>query len=297
MSHGRALAGMLLVTLLWSSAGVVSRQLESAGGFETTFWRSLFTALPLVVFLLATQGRGLGATVAAGGRALWLSGVCWATMFTCFMLALSFTTVANVLITMSLGPLFTALLARLVLGQPVPRRTWVAIVLAGAGIAWMYGHALSTEGRHLVGTLIALGVPIAGAVNWIVLQKRGGQVDLVPALVVGAVLSCLVTLPLAWPFQATGADIGWLAFLGVFQLAVPCTLAVVLARHLPAAEISLLALLEILFGIAWAWLFAGERPPGPVLAGGSLVIGVLVVNQLLALRESGRRGGGVVATG
>ena len=292
MSHGRALAGMLLVTLLWSSAGVVSRQLESTSGFETTFWRSLFTAVPLLLYLVATQGRRLASTMVEGGRALWLSGACWATMFTCFMLALSFTTVANVLITMSLGPLFTALLARAVLGQPVPRRTWVAIGLAGAGIAWMYGHALSTEGRHLVGTLVALGVPVAGAVNWIVLQKRGAQVDLVPALVVGAVLSCAITLPLAWPMEASAADLGWLAFLGVFQLAVPCTLAVVLARHLPAAEISLLALLEILFGIAWAWLFAGERPPGPVLAGGSLVIGVLVVNQLLALRgASGRHAG------
>lgn len=275
---------MLVVTLLWSTAGVVSRQLESARGFETTFWRSAFTVLPLVAWLLVTQGLGVLGTLRQGGRALWVSGLCWSAMFTCFMVALSFTTVANVLITMSLAPLFTALLARGVLGQPIAPRTWVAIAGAGAGIAWMYGHALSTEPRHLVGSAIALGVPVAAAINWIVLQRRGGSVDLVPALVIGALLSCVITLPLAWPLQAGSSDLLWLAALGVFQLAVPCVLAVVLARHLPAAEMSLLALLEIVFGIAWTWLWGGERPEAAVLMGGSLVLGVLAIHQLLNLR-------------
>ena len=285
ISHLQAVLGMLVVALLWSSAGVVSRQLESASGFETTFWRSAFTALPLMAWLLATQGRGLLASIRMGGLALWVSGLCWAAMFTCFMVALSFTTVANVLITMSLAPLFTALLARGVLGTPIERRTWVAITGAGAGIAWMYGHGLSTEPRHLLGSAIALGVPVAAAINWIVLQRRGGAVDLVPALVVGAVLSCAITLPLAWPLQTSAHDLAWLAGLGVFQLAVPCVMAVVLARHLPAAEISLLALLEIVFGIAWTWLWGGERPETAVLTGGSLVLGVLAINQWLALRD------------
>jgi drug/metabolite transporter (DMT)-like permease len=287
LSHGVALAGMLLVTLLWSTAGVVSRQLESARGFETTFWRSLACIVPLLVWMLATQGRlGLAHTLRTGGQALWLSGLCWAVMFTCFMVAITLTTVANVLITMSLAPLMTALLGRAINGTQVPLRTWVAIVLAGIGIGWMYAEGVSTEGRHLLGSVVALGVPVAAAVNWVLLQRSGDKVDLVPALIVGAALSCALTLPLAWPLQAPLQDIGWLSFLGVFQLAVPCSLAVILARHLPAAEMSLLALLEIVFGIAWAWLFAGERPEGPVLLGGGLVLVVLVANQLLALREA-----------
>jgi drug/metabolite transporter (DMT)-like permease len=289
LSHGMALAGMLLVTLLWSSAGVVSRQLESARGFETTFWRSLACVVPLVLWMLATQGRGAFATtLRQGGKALWISGLCWATMFTCFMVAITLTTVANVLITMSLAPFMTALLGRVVNGTRVPLRTWVAIVLAGVGIAWMYVEGLSTEGRHLVGTLVALGVPIAAAVNWVLLQRIRAEVDLVPAILVGGILSCLLTLPLAWPLQAPVGDVAWLAGLGVFQLAVPCALAVVLARHLPAAEMSLLAQLEIVFGIAWAWLFAGEEPARAVLLGGGLVLVVLVVNQGLALREASR---------
>jgi len=278
---------MLLVTLMWSIAGVVTRQLEAARAFEITFWRSLFTGLTLALYYAASH-RGdtvahLRGLARAGGAALWVSGLMWSVMFTCFMVALTLTTVANVLITMSVAPLFTALLARFTLGHRVAPRTWVAIVVAGGGIAWMYGASVSADPKQLAGTLVALGVPIAGAINWTTLQKSGKSVDLVPALLIGALISCAVTLPLALPLQASAHDVALLALLGVFQLAIPCMLAVRLARSLAAAEISLLALLEIMFGIAWAWLGAAERPSFEVLAGGTLVLATLALNEGLAL--------------
>ena len=269
---------MVVVTLLWSTAGVVTRQLESARSFEVTFWRSAFTFIALVGYLAWSHGRGALRLIQRGGRALWLSGLMWGVMFTCFMVALTLTSVANVLITMSVAPLVTAVLARFMLGQPVAPRTWFAIVAAGAGIAWMYGHSLSADPTAIVGTAVALGVPIAAAVNWNTLQRQGGAVDLVPALLIGALLSSLVALPLSLPFQASARDVAWLAGLGVLQLAVPCVLVVRLARQLPAPEISLLALLEIVFGIAWAWWGAGEEPASDVLVGGAVVLLTLMLN-------------------
>ncbi len=284
-THARAVTGMLLVTLMWSTAGVVTRRLESAASFEVTFWRSFFTAIALGVYFSVSHGRATVGLLRRGGKALWLSGLMWSVMFTCFMLALTLTTVANVLITMSVAPLITAVLARFTLGQPVARRTWVAIVIAGAGIAWMYGHSVSADPRHLLGTLVALGVPVAAAINWNTLQRSGTSVDLVPALLIGALVSSAVSLPLALPLQASTHDVALLALLGVFQLAVPCVLAVRLARALPAPEISLLALLEIVFGIAWVWLGTSERPSVQVLAGGSLVLATLAINELVGMRK------------
>ena len=276
---------MLVVTLLWSTAGIVSRQLEAARSFEVTFWRSAFTALVLGPYLAWSHRRGALGVLRAGGWPLLVSGLMWCAMFTCFMVALTLTTVANVLITLSLAPLFTALLARFVLGHPVQRRTWVAIVLAGSGIVWMYAHNLSGGPGALLGSLVALCVPLAAAVNWIVLQRSGKGLDLVPALLVGALLSCAVTLPLSLPFQASAHDVAWLAGLGILQLAVPCVIAVRAARALPAPEISLLALLEIIFGIAWAWIGAGEQPAPQVLAGGSLVLLTLAVNEWIGMKQ------------
>ena len=277
---------MVAVTLMWSIAGVITRHLEAARSFEITFWRSFFTVLSLLVILPILQGRAVWRRMREGGVPLWLSGVCWSVMFTAFMVALTLTSVANVLVTMSIGPFLTALIARVFIGHRIPARTWAAILVAGAGIAYMYGTQVS--GGEFAGTLVALAVPMAGAVNWTITQRshaQGYDVDLVPAVLVGAVISSLVTLPLALPFQASMRDVGLLAILGLVQLAIPCALAVICAKVLKAPEIALLALLEVIFGILLAWVGAGEAPGATVLTGGALVIGALVANELMGWRQ------------
>ena len=286
LSHGQAVVLMVANAAMWSIAGVVTRQLESAQSFEITFWRSLFTALSLLVLLPLTQGRAVFRDMRQGGASLWLSGVCWSVMFTAFMLALTMTTVANVLITMAMGPFFTALVARVVLGQRIDVRTALAIVMAALGIAWMFGAEVATQGW--LGFVVALCVPLAAAVNWTVVQRaavRGLAVDLAPGVLIGAAISCLVTLPMSMPFQAVATDVAWLALLGLVQLAIPCLLSVACARVLKAPEVSLLALLEVVVGIFLAWWGAGEEPSSSVLSGGLLVLGALLAHQGLAWRE------------
>ena len=289
LRHGQAVALMVLVTALWSVAGVVTRQLDSARSFEVTFWRSLFTLISLLLILPLSQGRAVFARMPWRSRYFWLSGLCWSVMFTAFMVALTLTAVANVLITMALGPLITALFTRAALRHPLPSRTWGAIVVAGLGIAWMYGSQLSLGAPNFVlGSLVALCVPMAGAVQWTLVQKshaEGLDLDLVPSVMAGAAISSAVTLPLALPFQASLHDVGLLAGLGLFQLAIPCALSVVCARVLKAPEVALLALLEIVFGILLAWLGANEAPAASVLLGGTLVLGALVLNEWLGWRN------------
>lgn len=297
MTHRQAVWLMVVATLMWSIAGVVSRFLESARGFEVTFWRSTFNALTLVL-LLSWMKRPLPLwrTLRGGGRALWLSGACWAVMYTAFMMALTLTSVANVLVTMAIGPLLTALLARVALGHRLAARTWGAIALAGAGIAWMYGHeVVGQDSRALLGTLVALAVPVAAAINWTLLQHlrsrgsgRGGGTeppDMLSAVLIGALLSAAVTLPLAWPMSASPHDLGLLALLGSVQLAIPCLMAVAAARVLSGPEIALLGLLEVVFGVLWAWLGAGEAPSMAVLGGGLLVLAALLGNEVLGLQR------------
>lgn len=319
LSHSQAVVMMVVAALLWSMAGVVTRQLESAVRFEVTFWRSAFNVLSLLLILPLWRAANRRAervmsppapvarrSALAGflhrhwgllpeSPAFWVSGLCWSVMFTAFMVGLTFTSVANVLIIMAIGPLLTALLSRLVTGQPLALRVWLTILAAGSGMAYMYGGQMlalmgSDEGQAhdlVLGSLIALGVPVAAAINWTVVQRsqsHGARIDLVPSVLLGAVISALATWPLATPFAATGSDIAWLALLGLCQLAIPCMLAVTAARVLKAPEVSLLALLEVVFGILWPWLWANEAPGGQVLAGGSVVLAALVINELLAWR-------------
>lgn len=291
MTHRRAVALMVLVTLLWSMAGVVSRQLEAARSFEVTFWRSAWTALVLAAGFALSRGPVAWRSLLAGGAPLWISGICWATMFTAFMVALTLTSVAKVLVTMALGPLVTALFSRIFLAHRLPSRTWLAIAAAGAGILWMFGAEASGGGGDWLGALVACAVPLAGAVNLTLLQHIGkagaAAPDMAPALLIGAILSAVATLPVAWPLQASGQDIAWLALLGGAQLALPCLLMVRLSRILAAPEVALLALLEVVFGVLWAWLGAGEQPGENVLIGGGLVLAALAANELAGLRERG----------
>lgn len=281
MSHRRAVALVILCTLMWSMGGVVSRYFQTREGFEVTFWRSLFAALTVLAWF---AWRGFGPSVrglAQAGRMLWVSGLMWAAMFTCFMLSLSMTTVANVLITQSLAPVFTALLAGMLLRRPVGGRTWAAIAVATLGICLMYVFDVSAlEGRHALGVAIALGVPAAAAFNWVLVQRYGSSLDLTGAVLVGSVLSMAITLPLAWPMGVSGHDLLLLAMLGVFQLGIPCILVVQAARHLAAAKVSLLVLLEVVFGILLTWLFGSETPGWATLAGGTAVLAALVYNEL-----------------
>ncbi len=287
--HARAIVLMIVAATLWSIAGVVTRHLTPAlqtdGRFEITFWRSLFAALTVAGYLLLVRREGLRPVVATGRFGL-ASGAMWAVMFIFFMLALTYTTVANTLLVMSLGPLVTAVLAWIVLRTPVPGRTWFAIGAAMLGMAWMFarGGGALPGGNHIVGMLIALAVPLAAASNLVLLQKTRARVDLVPAVFLGGAMSAVLVLPLALPFQAAPRDIALLALLGLFQLGLPCMLMVVAARHLSAPEISLLALLEVVLGPLWAWLGAGEVPATGTVSGGALVLAALVVNEMAALR-------------
>lgn len=284
MTHRKAVLLMVLVTLMWSSAGVVTRHLEAARSFELTFWRSAFNALTLLLALRTLRGEGFWAQLRTQPRQVWASGLCWAVMFTAFMVALTLTTVANVLVTMALAPLLTALFARLFLAQRLPLRSWLAIALGSLGIGFMFVHEMQAGLSQLAGMAVALGVPVAAASNWTLLQaqqQHGRAGDMPMAVLLGALLSALLTLPLAWPLSANAHDISLLAGLGVFQLALPCLLVVHLSRSLPGHELALLALLEVVFGVLWAWLGAGEAPSYATLLGGAIVLSTLIGHELL----------------
>ena len=283
-AHRRAVLIMLGVTFLWSIAGVFTRHLEAAKSFEVTFWRSFFTIVFMLGALAWQRKNPLKAVIAMGRHGL-ICGAMWAVMFTCFMLALTMTTTANTLIVNSLYPLFAALLAWTVLKEPIALRTWLAILAALGGMAWMFKSGL---GSGLSGTLIAFGIPVAASINIVTLKKAHVAIDLAPAVLLGGLFSAALMLPFAVPFHATAQDMLILAILGFFQLGLPCMLMIKASRHLAPPEMALLSLLEVLMGPLWSWLGAGEVPAGSTLTGGAVVMAALVLNEIAAMRERQR---------
>lgn len=280
MSNPSYVLGVALVAsgaVCWSFGGLVVRTLE-ANAWEIVFWRSLFMAIVVGLYLAIWQRAS---TVEGLRRALGpmlLCGLCLSGAFIGFILALRETTVANVLVVLASTPLIAALIARVVLREPVRWNTWLALLAALAGVGLMVGDALSTHG--LAGSLLAGFCAACFAVHKVVLRTQPG-IDMVPTVVLAGLISAAITLPLAWPFPAPASEVPWLAFLGIVQLGLGLVLFTIGLRYLPVAQAGLIALLETVLGPLWVWLAIGEAPSAAGLLGGGVVLGALAANTLL----------------
>jgi drug/metabolite transporter (DMT)-like permease len=280
--HLRGVALLAAAALCWSLAGILVRLLE-AGDWTIVFWRSVFMSLTLIgVLAVWTRGRLLDSFRAAGWKGA-LSGAFMACAFICFILSITRTTVANTLVLMASAPFFSAIAGRVLLGERLAPPAWAAMVAAVAGIALMFAGELGPG--ELVGNLLALAVALSFAGNIVVL-KRAGEANMVPAVILGGVFSAIVALPFAQPLVVAPGAFVILLVLGAVQLGLGLTFYVYGARHLPAAEVSLMGLLETVLSPLWVWIFIAERPSDMALAGGTLVILALAALALVGGRRT-----------
>jgi drug/metabolite transporter (DMT)-like permease len=285
-ARARAIAFMVVAAVCWSSGGYLVRQLSITDAWEIVFWRSVFMALFVLGVLAALhRGRTVAAIRAVGWPGL-VAGAFLACTFFFFIASLTRTTVANTFVLMSVSPFLAALAGRLVLKEPVPARTWVAMTVAFAGIVVMFADAV--DAGRVVGNLLALGVSCFFAAQVTVLRKVHATVDMLPQVMIAGVISIAVAAPLAVPLTATPGDLVVLAIMGCIQLGTGCLLATAASRHLLATELGLLALLEPILGPIWVWALMGEHPGSTALVGGAIVLSAVIVNEAVALRRSRR---------
>lgn len=271
-------------TMCWASAGVLVRNMDVHDGWKITFWRSLFMTVFLLVVLAFQHGGRLFERIRAMGWPGVASGAMFAVMFLCFILAISRTTVANTLVLGSISPFVAALAGRIFLREPVAPRTWLAMTAAFGGVVLMFYESLSGNGG--TGNLIALCIPIAFACNVVLLRKHRTTLDFIPSILLAGIFSVAMTLPFALPLSVGTGDLGLLATMGVVQLGTGLLLYMLAVPHLASAEIALISILEIIFGVASTWLFVGERPGDAALVGGGIVIAALGVNHLVGMRQA-----------
>jgi drug/metabolite transporter (DMT)-like permease len=277
LSHRRAITYMVIAAMCWSSGGYLVRQLSINGAWEIVFWRSLFMSLFVAGVLVAMHGRRTPRALAASGWPALVSGAFLAGTFFFFIASLTRTSVANTNVLMSVSPFLAALAGRLILDEPVPPRTWVAMSIAFGGIVVMFAGSL--DAGRLAGNLLALGVSCCFAAQLTVLRRFHATVDMLPQVLVAGVVSLVIAGLLAPPFAATARDLAVLAIMGAVQLGVGCLLATAASRRLAATELGLLALLEPILGPLWVWVLMSENPGPATLAGGAVVLGAVLANE------------------
>jgi len=276
--------GVLLVLaagFIWSLMGLLIRLVGEVSTWHVLFYRSAGMVPVLWVMLWIRSG---GAPLAALRRAGWAGlagGACLVAAFACAIFAIQSTTVANAVFLFSATPLMSALLGRIFLGEAVRAVTWIAIAVALAGIFIMVREGLAAGAG--AGNLAALASAAAFAV-FTVLTRRPEMPDATPAILTGALLSILAAAAMiaaagdSFAIPLPGALIA--LAMGAVILGIGLSMFALAGRVVPAAEMSLLALLEVILGPVWVWLFLGETASAGTFAGGAIVLAALVFNTL-----------------
>jgi drug/metabolite transporter (DMT)-like permease len=264
----------------FSTAGVIVRRVELLA-WDVSFWRSLLMMLAIAPLLL-WQRRETWIAVRNGGASLVASGIALAGSMVAFILALGLAPVANVLIMFGATPFITALLARLILAEPLHRHTLVAMAIGASGLAMSVAGSLRSGAA--LGMAVSFIVVLCISANYVIVRRRR-DVGMTPSLALAGLFAALVSLPFADPSAVTAHDLPWLLALGPGQLAAGLLLYIASLKRIPAGRAALLGLLELVLGPIWVWLFDGERPGDLTLLGGAVVIGSAATNVWLDSRR------------
>jgi drug/metabolite transporter (DMT)-like permease len=272
--------GALLVfgsAAVWSFGGAIARYLSVTDSWTAIFWRSVCAALFLLGFMLWREGRaGTLQLFRSMGWAGVAVGVCFATASTCFVVALGYTTVANILLMQAGAPLFAALAGAVLFRERIGLATWLAIAAVIAGVGIMVSNSVAGRVSPIGdGLALLMSVAVAGAT---VLTRRHAQVGMMPAVFLGTVIAATVGGTMAGQLQVSPADAALLFVFGALNLGLGMALFVTGVRLLPAALAALIGTVEPVLGPVWVWLVHGEVPGNRTLVGGGVVILALVLH-------------------
>jgi drug/metabolite transporter (DMT)-like permease len=269
--HRRGQLFVALAAVAWSTAGVLQRELHIGLGTQVA-GRAFFAFLALAVFVLAGHRRELVVSVRRSGWAMLGVGVSTAIASASFIIALNYTSVAHVLFLQASSPILAALLGRIILGEAVSTRAWVAMLVALAGVGVMVGAPGGGSLVNLLSVLMALSFAVS-----IILTRSHRHISMAPAACLAQVLILVFAVPFAHPGSVDGRNLVLLILLGAGQIGLGLALLSIGARLIPAAEIATITLLEVVLGPLWVWMAVSERPSTATLIGGAIVVaGVLL---------------------
>jgi drug/metabolite transporter (DMT)-like permease len=269
--HRRGQLFVALAAVAWSTAGALQREMHIGLGTQVA-GRAFFAFIALAVFVLAGQRGDLVSSMRRSGWAIIGVAVSTAVASASFIIALNYTSVAHVLFLQASAPILAALLGRVILGEAVATRAWMAMLVALAGVAVMVGAPGGDGLANVLSVLMAFSFAVS-----IVITRSHRHISMAPAACLAQVLILVFAVPFAHPGSVDARNLILLILLGAGQIGLGLALLSVGARLIPAAEIATITLLEVVLGPLWVWMAVSQRPSTATLIGGGIVVvGVLL---------------------
>ena len=284
--YRRGVALVVAAAALWSLMGLAIRLMGDAGTWQVLFWRS-FGLVPVLFFVILRRSGGKPLTlVRATGWAGAIGGTGLVFSFAGAIFAIQSAPVANAVFLFAAAPLMTAVMAWLLLGEPVRSATWAAIAVAGIGIFVMVREGLALGAG--IGNVAAL-LSAAGFAAFTVTLRWGRLGDMLPAVLIGGVLSVAVS---AIVIALSGEDfalppraVAIALLMGALILGGGMASYTAGSRAVPAAEIGILSLVEVMLAPVWVWLFLGEGASAATFVGGAILLVAIALNALTGMRH------------
>ena len=274
----KAKGTLLMVTaMVILSPDALLISLISVDPWTLVFWRGLLTSITLSFTLVFTHGKGVFREIFRMGAAGILVGILFGVSTVSFVMSIRMTTTANTLVIVAAAPLFAAIFTRIFLSEKVPLRTWIAVITGFSGIIVIFGGSLS--GGSVLGDLLALITAMMMAGNFVIIRSHK-KVSMIPAVVLSGLLTTMFTVFLINPLDVSPPDILLLTALGSVVMPIPLAIMTVAPKLIPAAEVSLIMLLETFLAPLWVWLVIGQRPASETVIGGGVLVGTLILHAL-----------------
>ncbi len=284
-----AMGLMIAGSVAISFGGLIIRNIEAADTWQIQFYRSLALMVAIALLMFWRYGRKAPAQVIGIGKPGIAAGLLLAIAGTSFLQALSSTTVANTLFLLSAIPFFTAALARIILRETLLPSTILTMFSAGSGVIVMVIGGIGAG--SLYGNLMALTTALCFSGYAIIVRRQRG-VEMLPALFISGTLIALVALIMRWGDLGISLHDLALCFLwGGVLSGIANALFIAASKHLAAAELTLIMLLEFALGPIWVWLFVAETPTRATILGGAIVIFSVAIRALIELTRNRRKPG------
>lgn len=284
-SYAKGLLITLLGVLIISPDGLLTRLIE-ADAWTFSFWRGLLSGMAICGTLFAIHRGEAVSHLRALGKPGLLVAFTFGLGSITFVYSFTNTTVANALFLFNTLPVFTALIGWYFLQDEVPVRTRFTIAAVLMGIAIITLNEGMKAG-NLLGNLGALTTAVMSAIG-LTLARRFRDINMVPAVGVGGFITALIAFPLANPLSIAPDRWPHMLLLGLFILPVSFGLFYIGPRYAPAAEVSLIMLLEAILGPLLVWLVLSENPGFYTFVGGAVIITALALNAAIPLLLSKR---------
>ena len=279
MKYATGVALVFVAGVVWSVQGLIIKSIGDAGPWTVLFWRSAGMVPVLLLWLAISSRWRVWGELRGAGLAGVLGGIGLVMAFSGAIYSFQTTTVANAVLLFTASPFFAAVLGRVLLGEPVSSLTWVAIALAVLGVGVMVGGGMA--GGSLIGNAAAL-LSALGFAGFTVTCRWGKLTNMLPAVLLGGVFAmlagALVATVLGQPLLVPLRDITLATTMGAVTLAGGLILYTIGSRVVPAAQATLISLVEVLLAPVWAWAFLGEKVTQGTMVGGSVLLAAVLLN-------------------